>query len=222
MKPGPTPKASARRQRHGEPKTLGVPGTGTRGAFEQAPEPPAGLSGQVARWWDMFWSSDLAELIRPTDLPSLRRLYELYEDRERVRGQLRSRRRTPKPRKRAGEGHNDYEHRVATWRREQQMTEWLVYDDRGGVKPNPLLRIAHEIEDRITALEDRFALNPAARAKLGLAQMRAQTLAEQNAAQLAAAGDEPEDDPRSVLRVLTTNDESDSKRRGHPAGKGKP
>jgi phage terminase small subunit len=205
MKGGPAPKPDATRQRHGKPQTLSLSGV----RVVDPPSPPAGLSPAVRGWWRAFWDSDLAPLLRATDLPALARLFEAYSDRERVRKQMNpnaDRKPTP-PRQRKGEGHNDWQHRQSVWRREQAMAEFVVYDDRGGVKSNPLVRIAADLDSTIVALEDRFGFNPAARAKLGLSQLRVMTLAEQNAAQAAAPRDPEEPDygdPRDSLRVLQT------------------
>ena len=200
MKPGPVPKPNARRQRHATPATL----EGVRGPTIVPPEPPPGLPPVVLGWWRDLWASELGPLLRTTDMPALRRLFQAYADRERVREQMRPKGRRPQPRQRKDEGHNDFLHRQAVWRREQAMTEFVVYDDRGGVKINPLMRLADELEARIVALEDRLAMNPASRAKLGLAQMRARTLAEHNAITTgpdeASESDEiTPDDPRYVL-----------------------
>jgi hypothetical protein len=165
----------------------------------EAPAPPAGLSGPIAARWRELWTSELAPLIRSTDLPILTRLYEAYQDREDVRAEMHPKRTTP-PRRRTGETHNAFEHRCAEYRRSQAMTKWVVFDDRGGVKTNPLVGILNAIDERIMQMEDRLALNPTARAKLGLVQIRGLTLQQQNALQLAEHPDDPpEDDPRVVL-----------------------
>lgn len=198
MKPGPPPKDAAKRQRHGRARTL-ISGDALL-SVDAVPDPPAGLGSEVAgRWWDL-WASDLAPLLRTTDLPALKRLFELYEDREQVRAEMRPKRKATPPKQRAGEAHNDFEHRRAVYRREQAMTRWVVYDDRGGVKVNPLVRLVGDLEAQIVALEDRFALSPTARAKLGLSQLRARTLAESNEATMAEATTD-ESDPRHVLRL---------------------
>lgn len=203
MKAGPTPKLAERRQRHGKPQTLEAAPPRVAGIVTVSPpEPPANLPPLVAQWWNAFWSSDLAPLLRATDLPVIHRLFQAYADRERVRDEMAPKTRRPAPKQRKGEGHNDFLHRQAQWRREEAMTEWVIHDDRGGVKASPLYRIASEIESTIVALEDRLAMSPAARAKLGLAALRAQTLAEHNAQTIGALPTEPDDDdPRQVLRL---------------------
>jgi hypothetical protein len=69
------------------------------------------------------------------------------------------------------------------------------------MKLNPLLRYRLEIEERITALEDRFGFNLQARQRLGLNALRAESLEQLNARQ-QAEHDEEDDDPRAGLRVV--------------------
>lgn len=47
------------------------------------PEPPKGLSKDVAAAWRTFWSSPLAAQTTEADLIALRRLFRLYDQRER-------------------------------------------------------------------------------------------------------------------------------------------
>lgn len=48
------------------------------------PEPPTGMLKQVLDSWAMFWRSPLARLVQiDSDLPSLYRLFTLYDERER-------------------------------------------------------------------------------------------------------------------------------------------
>lgn len=50
----------------------------------EPPEPPAGLLVATREAWAGFWTSPLAALVIPADLPSLRRLFELYDERARA------------------------------------------------------------------------------------------------------------------------------------------
>lgn len=68
-------------------------GRGTRdlelvaGAVEAPPPPhPPGrdLLGSTVEAWNALWSSDLATLVKPVDLPPLGRLFRLYDLRERL------------------------------------------------------------------------------------------------------------------------------------------
>mgnify|MGYP006277068439 CR=1 FL=1 len=51
----------------------------------EAPEPPAGLTAQSVRDWDDFWASPVSQLVTPgSDMPALRRLFQLRDERERM------------------------------------------------------------------------------------------------------------------------------------------
>lgn len=212
MKPGPKPKEPGRRQRHGG-QALEAPRGSALLEAGRRPKPPAGLSAQVAVGWRELWNSELAPFIRVTDLPALTRLFQLREEAARTRAELRPKT-SPRPRRRKGEEHNDWMARQADWRRNQVASARLIKDGKGGYKLNPLLGYLDRLEAQVVALEDRFALNLQSRAKIGLAQLRAETLAEQNSKQEAQqqASDEPEEDPRDAL-VLSIDRDPHSRRR---------
>lgn len=48
----------------------------------QVPVKPRGLPAATRRAWDDFWSSDVAVLLQPSDLYAVRRLFQLYAERE--------------------------------------------------------------------------------------------------------------------------------------------
>ena len=193
-----TRKEPERRQRRNKPQVLSIGGLGEGG---EIPEAPAGLLTVTRKAWAEFWTTPLAMHMQVTDLPALRRLFRYYDESERVIAEMRPKRRAPEPKRRANEHANDYSHRQAVWRREQAATGLLVHDDRGGSKLNPLARYRLELDERVNALEDRFGLSLAARQKIGLAQLKAQTLAESNAKTIAEPTDSDDSDPRAVLRL---------------------
>lgn len=52
----------------------------------QVPEPPDGLLPETVDDWGSYWSSDVAQAIEPdSDMPAVRRLFQLYDDHERAR-----------------------------------------------------------------------------------------------------------------------------------------
>jgi hypothetical protein len=59
---------------------------------EAPPDPPAGLLAATQEAWSGFWSSPLASLVIPADLPGLRRLFQLHDERERAWRSYRRRR----------------------------------------------------------------------------------------------------------------------------------
>jgi P27 family predicted phage terminase small subunit len=77
--PGPLPKHSDRRQRRNRRDLVVVasdpPAT---------PPPPAGLLTASTRAWGTLWASPLAATFQPSDLPALRRLFELRDERVRA------------------------------------------------------------------------------------------------------------------------------------------
>lgn len=80
--PGPAPKPADRRQRRNKPTELrAVPPR----AIVEVPKAPPGLLKATRDWWSEFWNSDLAAATgAETDLPALRRLASLYDERERA------------------------------------------------------------------------------------------------------------------------------------------
>jgi hypothetical protein len=178
------------------------------------PPAPVGLVPSVVAMWNEFWGSELAPFIRTTDMPALKRLFHHYDELERVRKELKPPRRAPEPRRRKGESFNDFERRQARWRRQQAAAGRLVHDDRGGVKVNPLARYALEIEERINALEDRFGFSMKARQQLGLNELKARTLQQQNALQFAQLDTKNLPDPREALVIAMDQTRRRSRREG--------
>ena len=46
------------------------------------PDPPEGLSASNLESWDEFWHSELSQLVKRTDLASVRRLWDYYQQHE--------------------------------------------------------------------------------------------------------------------------------------------
>ena len=189
-------KDPTRRQRRNKPKPPAI----VRVGGGEVPDPPAGLLAPTRKAWTEFWSTQLATHMQVTDLPALRRLFMHYDELDRIEAALKPRKRAPLKR-RADETYNDFEARKAARRREQQASDLLVHEPKGGHRLNPLLRYRLDVEATVNALEDRFGLSLASRQKIGLAQLKAQTLAESNAKTIAAPGDTDDSDPRAVLRI---------------------
>jgi len=77
--PGPLPKPAHRRQRQNRPALVSMP---TRPSL--TPEPPDGLLAASRAAWDALWQSPVAVTYLPSDLPALRRLFALTDERERA------------------------------------------------------------------------------------------------------------------------------------------
>ena len=82
--------------------------------------------------------------------------------------------------------------------REQAQKEPLVTGSKGQPVQNPLLKVADTFRAEIRQLEDRYGLNPAARAKLGIDNSKLQTSLLDLNSRIAEAANEP--DPRLVLQ----------------------
>lgn len=62
-----------------------MPGV-TDAAREAVPAPPSRLLARTRRRWTEYWSSGLADPITPIDRPALDRLFQMVDERDRMRG----------------------------------------------------------------------------------------------------------------------------------------
>jgi P27 family predicted phage terminase small subunit len=84
---GPPPKQPDRRQRRNERTATERAGVGLvalPGGKVDPPPPPTGLLKATREDWSGFWESPLASLVVPADVPALRRLFALYDERLRA------------------------------------------------------------------------------------------------------------------------------------------
>lgn len=200
----PPRKPDSKRTRHGEskPKVQRV-----QALVLDRPEPPPDLLESTLESWDAFWDSPLADYVQRTDLPALRRLFIDYDELDRTRAAMY---RDPGPKPEEGEypdeSHNEYQHRIGEYNATVAAQGRLVRNPRGGLSLNPLLNHMRILESNIIKQEDRFGFNLRARQELGLNEMRARTLAEQNAMQVGGDDDDEGDDPRATLRLAPVDD----------------
>jgi hypothetical protein len=145
---------------------------------ELAVKPPArprGLPPAVRRAWDDFWSSDIAYLLDRSDLHAVRRLFQLYAEREQCHDHVTSQRVTKLPLEEAlksgasGELVHELDDEGET------HTFVLVQHDgrvalgsQGQLVLSPYARDLRTIDAEIRQLEDRFGLNVRARASLAV------------------------------------------------------
>lgn len=54
------------------------------GGKVEVPDPPPDLLPATKSWWDELWSSDIRQAWERSDWPALRRLAEMYDERERA------------------------------------------------------------------------------------------------------------------------------------------
>jgi P27 family predicted phage terminase small subunit len=78
---GPAPKPASERQRRNK-RDVGqlVPIESAR----IIPGPPPGLLALTKSAWEAFWTTPLAQLITDADLPALHRLFDLYDELDRI------------------------------------------------------------------------------------------------------------------------------------------
>ena len=84
---GPPPKQPAKRQRRNRRDVGTVEAKALRpvvaGEQPAMPEPPPKILAATKADWVEFWSSELSSLVKPADLPALRRLFSLQDERRR-------------------------------------------------------------------------------------------------------------------------------------------
>jgi P27 family predicted phage terminase small subunit len=84
---GPPPKPADQRQRRNQRTTTERAGAGLvalPGGKVDRPSAPSGLLKATREDWAAFWSSPLGALVVPADVPALRRLFTLYDERARA------------------------------------------------------------------------------------------------------------------------------------------
>lgn len=151
------------------------------------PDPSPGWLPVVGDEWSGFWADDqLRSLVRESQVPALRRLFDWRDKLHRAWAE-------------------------AETLRQAVGGDHMVAGSMGQERANPLYELAGkaearalQIEGRIEALEDRFGLTPGAMLKLGVDFQRQQSLQARNALiSEAMAGDaDPRrsapDDPRAL------------------------
>ena len=84
---GPPPKPAAKRQRRNRRDVGSVEAKALRpviaGEQPSMPEPPPKMLVATKADWAEFWAGELATLVKPADMPALRRLFILHDERRR-------------------------------------------------------------------------------------------------------------------------------------------
>jgi hypothetical protein len=116
-------------------------------ASPEPPEPPAGLLISTRQAWAGFWASPLAGLVVDSDLPALRRLFELYDERARSwRGYRR---------RRLVEGSQGQPVLSPLFRAAMALeAEIRPLEDRFGVTPAARLKLGIRLGEAARSLED--------------------------------------------------------------------
>jgi P27 family predicted phage terminase small subunit len=85
----PLPKSPDRRQRRNKRPGIALVPSGA--AFNESPAPPEGLLQITVSRWVVFWATEEGKATRQAELPQVERLFELMDERERVRRAIRKR-----------------------------------------------------------------------------------------------------------------------------------
>ena len=86
---GPLPKEDGRAQGHRSQQSKTAVASSAAPALRPVPvalvpEPPEGLLESTLEAWRVYWRSDVARAASPEGMPTIRRLFELYDQRERA------------------------------------------------------------------------------------------------------------------------------------------
>lgn len=128
----PSPRKPAdRRQNH---KTADLQLVAGGKAEVVTPDPPDGLLPETAEWWGELWSSDIRQAWERSDWPALRRLAEMYDERERALKAYRS--------QRLVEGSQGQPVLNPMWKVAEQLDKEIrQLEDRFGLSPKARLQL---------------------------------------------------------------------------------
>lgn len=164
----PIPKPAERRQRRNKPGAALVVSSSTR---SRVPAPPAGLLKSTVARWLTYWNSELARAARESHIPTVERLFQRYDERERAY-------RTIKLPVEKGGGR-------------------VTIGSTGQLVAHPLLKYIDSCDAEIRQLEDRLGLSPRAMAALGASFASAQkSLDDLNSSMEDDEADDSDSDPR--------------------------
>lgn len=194
MPGGPPRKPDNLRQRRNKRPELAV----VEGGRLTRPGAPEGVLPSTVALWDSFWDeSELATFLQPTDLPAITRLFIYYDEWTRAHKTVTY---TPRqPIQRRGETNQMFAIRVTQYQRDLKLSSRVVPGAQGQPMLNPLIKRMDALEKEITQLEDRFGFNLAARQRMGLNQLKAKTLHDQNELLRHAGEADRNDDPVAAL-----------------------
>lgn len=141
----PRPKAPAdRRQR------TNTPGVGQLVPTEResVPELRGELLDVTLETWAEFWQSDVSSLVVPSDLPALRRLFSLYDERERCYADAVAGGRTTR-------GSTGQETLAPLYKHVTTLDEKiLALEDRFGMTPLARLKLGAQLGDAAKSLDE--------------------------------------------------------------------
>ena len=131
------------------------------------PKPNSRWVAKTIKYWEEYWSSELASTAQAVDLPAFYRLFQFYDEVERA-------------------------NRVVA---RQGNAGLLAEGSKGQAVINPLIQLTLKLEEKILKLEQELGLTPLARQRLGIAFGEAQ-MGFQQLQQLLQQDDKQLVDPR--------------------------
>lgn len=142
---GPSPKPAGHRLRRNIRPALVV---SRSAALAPVPRAPRGLLRETGRLWDTYWLSPVGQLAdRETDVPAIRRLFSLYDERERAYRSYK--------RRRIVKGSEGQPVLNPAWKQVPVMdAEIRQLEDRFGLTPQSRLRLGVTFGAAARSLED--------------------------------------------------------------------
>ena len=197
--PPPTPRDQRKRRNADEGTTstsVTLPAAGTVPTLADDPDYSELVKAdwrwlkQTKQMWDLVWKAPAAALLQPQHLPALRRLYDLYDQEERLRREVRSSRLVPRSQMVGLDGEIGEGELVAeTHVRATRLPGHLAIGSTGQIVTSPSFSQMMKVRAEIRALEDRLGGTPMATFRMGwqhgeMVQSQARAA---EAAELAAA-----------------------------------
>lgn len=179
--PGPPPKPRDQRKRRNADEgttstSVTLPAHGDRGMTLADDERYADLVStkgngwlkQTRELWDLLWETPAATLLQPQHLPALRRLYDLYDQEERLRREVKKSRLVPRSQMIGMDGPIEEGELVAeTHVRATRLPGHLAIGSTGQIVTSPSFTSLMKVRAEIRALEDRLGGTPMASFRMG-------------------------------------------------------
>ena len=177
----PTPKPRDKRKRRNKDEgttstSVNLPAVGARERTLADDERYADLVStkgngwlkQTRELWDLLWETPAATLLQPQHLPALRRLYDLYDQEERLRRRTKKSKLVPRAQMVGFDGDIEEGELVAeTHVRAERLPGHLAIGSTGQIVTSPDFKALMKVRSEIRALEDRLGGTPMASFRMG-------------------------------------------------------